>query len=92
LDEVKSYDSTRRPDFESWLPEVGGRSFWWPSSATAGEVFSVNFFFVFFLLLKFCITLVKVGKTADVTHAPLFHPPLFFSFLWLSEFRHCGFD
>ncbi|EFX86067.1 hypothetical protein DAPPUDRAFT_313404 [Daphnia pulex] len=24
LDEVKSYDSTRRPDFESWLPEVGG--------------------------------------------------------------------
>ncbi|XP_045036417.1 CD109 antigen isoform X3 [Daphnia magna] len=40
LDEVKSYDSTRRPDFASWLPEVGGRSFWWPSSATAGEVFS----------------------------------------------------
>ena len=42
LEEVKSYDSARRPDFASWLPEIGGRSFWWPSSATAGEVFSVS--------------------------------------------------
>lgn len=42
LDEVKSYDSARRPEFASWLPELGGNSFWWPSSATAGEVFSVS--------------------------------------------------
>jgi len=40
LNEVKTYDGAPRPDFTTWLPEIGGRSFWWPSAATAGEIFS----------------------------------------------------
>ena len=44
LEEVKSYDSARRPDYTSWYPELSGRSslYWWPSASTAGEVFSVS--------------------------------------------------
>ena len=44
MDEVRSYDSTRRPDYTSWYEDLRGRSsnYWWPSASTTGEVFSVR--------------------------------------------------
>jgi len=40
LNEVETYDSAPRPDYTTWFSEIGGRSFWWPSAATASEIFS----------------------------------------------------
>ena len=50
MNEVKTYDGAPRPDFTTWLPEIGGRSFWWPSAATAGEIFSVSLPLVLLLI------------------------------------------
>ena len=44
LEEVRTYDSARRPDYTTWFEELGGRSshYWWPSASTASEVFVVS--------------------------------------------------